>query len=45
METKAGTTGRARFRVPAGVKYFLKFGLGAVAIWALIRSGGLDPGT
>lgn len=33
----------ARFRVPAAAKHALKFGLGAAALYALIRSGSLEP--
>ncbi|HKP95658.1 MAG TPA: lysylphosphatidylglycerol synthase transmembrane domain-containing protein [Fibrobacteria bacterium] len=43
METETGATGRARFRVPPGARHVLKFALGAAALWALIRSGALDP--
>ncbi|MDB5049945.1 MAG: hypothetical protein JWO30_3016 [Fibrobacteres bacterium] len=43
MEAETGRNARSRFRVPPVIRHLLKFALGAAAIWALIRSGALDP--
>ena len=43
MATESREPGRGRFRVPPFVQHLLKFALGGAAIWALIRSGALDP--
>jgi uncharacterized membrane protein YbhN (UPF0104 family) len=42
MANETGGSG-GRFRVPPIVQHLLKFALGGAAIWALIRSGALDP--
>jgi uncharacterized membrane protein YbhN (UPF0104 family) len=43
MENETAGSGRGRFRVPPLVKHLLKFAIGGGAIWALIRSGALNP--
>lgn len=43
MEPLPVTQRKSGFRLPALAQNLLKFSLGAVAIWALIHSGALDP--
>lgn len=43
MNPSSGTAAPSKARLPPALKHLFKFLLGAAAIWALIRSGSLDP--
>jgi uncharacterized membrane protein YbhN (UPF0104 family) len=43
QEASARTKGRRGALLPAPARHFLKFILGGAALWALVRTGALDP--
>ncbi len=43
METSKTVVATSRFKIPPLVQHLLKFALGGAVIWAMVRSGALDP--